>query len=236
MNEINITENNFSEENVLYLYDSLSGIVGETGGGAFVETDDARTRLKLVFPEKYDDLIRCEAEDKIADVIAVKYKYEFFGKKLKTEGLSPLEKEILFSALIAADLTDDKRYIIRKLRSFAEYTIDGTYNFRLAPLRRKWEDVVGYIPSYFPPCRLTDFVSYLVGEKSGSKVTVENGKVYDKHYNLLNRTALTGKTDDGRIIREVILSECGDLRLLTPVSEKDDEYLKKYFAGRISFS
>ncbi|MBQ7643364.1 MAG: hypothetical protein IJS67_05620 [Clostridia bacterium] len=236
MKEFQISDAAANEENIVYLYEALGGAANDFGGTVIAGTDSARSVLTLKFPSAYYDYMRSEAEDKIADVIAVRYKYRFFTERIKAAGLSPFENEILFSALIAADIDEDRRYIMRRLKTFKNYALDGIYNFRLAPLKRKWEEVAGYIPPYFPPSRLTDFVSYLTGEKSGRRVTVENGKVYDKHYNILHRTRLTGEMKEGRILREVILSGCGDIRLLTPVPPCDEKYLKEYFSGRITFS
>ena len=234
MREIKVSDSSHNEAGVAYIYGALSGALSDLNGNIYADTDDVRSTIKIEVANAYGDYVKSEVEDKIADVIAVRYKYFFFKKFIKVGGLTPLETEMLFCALIAADIDDDKKYIMRKLRPFGEYSIDGVFNFRLSPLKKKWADIVGYIPSFFSSEKFTDFVSYLVGEKSGKTVTVENGKVYDKHFNVFKRTELTGDMEEGRIAREVILSACGDVRLLSPLPPTDERYIKRFFSGRIS--
>ncbi|MBR1868211.1 MAG: hypothetical protein IJ800_06535 [Clostridia bacterium] len=235
MKEIKISDG--SEKNVpmTYLSSALTSAAKDFGGEVCLYADKHRKTITVKISDEYEDFLRGEAEDKISDVIAVKYKYDFFVKKIPASGLNEIEREILYSALISADIDEDKRYIARKLRGFYEYAVDGIYNFRLSALKRKWSEIVGYIPPYFPSGRLNDFVSYLIGEKKGKAVTVENGNVYDKHFNLLRRTELTGDISEGRILREALLSGCGELRVLSPVPESEERYLRTYFMGRITF-
>ena len=235
MKEIKISDGADKNVSMTYLSSALSAAAKDFGGEAWLCSDRHRKTITVKINEEYEDFIRGEAEDKISDVIAVKYKYDFFSRRIPASGLGEIEKEILYSALISADIDEDKRYIVRKLKGFEEYAVDGVYNFRLSALKRKWAEIVGYIPSYFPSGRLNDFVAYLIGEKKGKSVTVENGNVYDKHFNLLRRAELTGKTREGRILREALLSGCGELRVLSPVPENEEKYLRTYFMGRITF-
>ena len=172
-------------------------------------------------------------EDKLADVIAVNYKYDFFKRHIRVGGLKPVEYELLLSALIAADLEEDKRYAKTKL-SGPVYAVDGSFNFTMKPLVDMWRDVVGYIPAYFAPDQLKEFVSYVVSEKKGGRVYVVGGKVYDVDYNLLDRAYLTGG-DDCRLIKEIILSSSGEVELSAPIPETDEYYLKQFFGDKIFF-
>lgn len=200
------------------------------------ETDGGK-RVGIVFTcrAEYSDFIRCQAENAIADAIAVKYKYDYFGRNLKPFGLDKLQTEILYAALISADIEDDERYITRKIRVFDEYAIDGIFNFRLAALKRKWSEIVGYIPTYFNEERLRDFVGYLVGEKKGRKARVENGEVFAPDFGVLKRTELAGGSGIGRIVREVILSACGEVDVATEIPEEDARYIKDYYGSRAKF-
>ena len=47
------------------------------------------------------------------------------------------------------DIDEDKKYAIKKLKSFQEYALDGIFNFRLQPLKNKWREVASYIPFSF---------------------------------------------------------------------------------------
>ncbi len=223
---------------VEYVGNTLLGLVGEIGGELKYSGDKARVTLKIGAPERYADYLRSEIEDRIADVIAVGYKYRYFKKGISASGLMPFEKEILYSALIAADIDEDKRFVVKKERLLEHYAVDGIFNFRLAPLKRKWEEIVGYIPSVFTSGQLKDFVRYLIGEKRGKKAIVRNGLVYDGNYNLLERSrllpALPGGAE-GKILREVILSASGRVEVGSEIPEADRKYLRDFYGGRISF-
>lgn len=236
MREIKITDSDSQTDGFAYVRNALFPLVDEFEGNINVTEKDGRVELLITCQERLYDLFKTECEDKIADIIAVKYKYDFFSKRIISGGLSLVEKEILFSALIAADLDDDKRYIIRRLRLFDNFAVDGVFNFRLKPLKGKWADIVSYIPTFFTAGQLTDFVSYLVGEKRGRKVIIKDEKVYDGNYNLLRRTSLTGKNTEGKIVREVILSASGMVEVASKIPETDEKYLKRFYGRKISFS
>lgn len=233
MKEIRITDS-ANEKGLTYARKALLGLASEFGGSVEVVKGD-RSTLTVTCGDRYYDLFKCETEDKIADVIAVMYKYEFFKRKIVAGGLNGVEREILLSALIAADIEDDKRYIIRRLRNFTNFAVDGVYNFRLQPLKNKWKDVASYVPCFFTVGELFDFVSYLVSEKRTKKVIIEGGKVYDGNYNRLRRTLLTGGNDEAKIVREVILSASGNVEVFSSIPEPDERYLKRFFGRRLSY-
>ena len=54
------------------------------------------------------------------EVIAIKYKYDYFSRTVKVSGLDQTQKEILLASLIAADLDSDKKYCIGKLKELNE--------------------------------------------------------------------------------------------------------------------
>lgn len=236
MREIKITDSENQKDGLVYVRKALLSLADEFGGEITVTEKDGRVELMIICQDRLYDLFKTECEDKIADIIAVKYKYEYFSKRIMGGGLSLVEREILFSALIAADLDDDKRYIIRRLRLFDNFAVDGVFNFRLKPLKGKWADIVSYIPTFFTAGQLTDFVSYLIGERRGRKVIIKDEKVYDGNFNLLRRTSLTGKNTEGKIVREVILSASGSVEVASKIPEMDEKYLKRFYGRKISFS
>ena len=148
--------------------------------------------------------------------------------------MSTVEKEILLTSLIAADLDDDKRYAFDRIKHFRDIAVDGIYNFRLKPLKKKWEDIVSYIPTCFMNEQLKEFISYLLENKK-KRVYVDSGKVYDSHYRRLKRSSLL----DGegvKIIREVLLSNCGEVELNGSLPKEDEYYLKEFYSDKIIFS
>lgn len=236
MSFIRISEGKHSETNMFYLYNQLNPVVSRLGGKMEIDCGEKVNVLNVEIDKSYVGFLRAEAEDKIADVITVNYKYEYFSERIKTKGLSELEREFLLDTLICADLEEDKRYVIAKISRCNEYSIFGSYNFRMTPLKKKWQEITEYIPLYFNSEQLREFILYILKEKSGRKVYVENDSVYDKNFNRLQRIILTdNRLEEGKIIREVLLSACGEVELNEKVSVLDEKYLKEYFGDKVLF-
>ncbi len=234
MTSITITENQTNEDGLLYVQTSGSELFLHAGASARLFNVDERSILTVNCPEYYSDIIRTELADKVAEIITIKYKYEYFKRNLHVGGLSSVEKEILLTSLIAADLDDDKKYAYDRIKCFSEISVDGTFNFRLKPLRKKWEEVVECIPGCFLSSQLKEFISYLIENKK-KRVFVEHGKVYDSHYRRLKRSSLFGG-ERLRILREILLSNCGEVELAGELPEDDEYYLKEYYKDKIIFS
>lgn len=236
MSEIKISESSIRSNNVTYLYQSLGDIITQINAKVDVKSGRNRYELIIDVPPEYKELFVAEAEDKIADVIAVNYKYNYFKKNAVVSGLPVNEKELLLTALIAADLNDDKRYIIKKLKSFTEYSIDGIFNFRMKALKEKWNEIISYVPTTFASSSLKDFVAYLIKDKVGKKVYFENGRIYDKRYNVLNRNSLICDDADLKTTKEILLSGAGEIELLTPLPDKDEYFVKEFYGDKVYFS
>ena len=178
MTSITITENEHSADNLTYLQSSVGELFNHADCTARLENSCGRVILHVNCPEYYSDIIRAEIADKVAEIIAIKYKYRYFKSVLRVGGLSSTECEILFASLIAADLDDDKRYAFDRIKNSLQIAVDGVYNFRLSALKKKWQDVAECIPQCFLNTQLKEFISYLLENKK-KRVFVDNGKVYD---------------------------------------------------------
>ncbi len=237
MSELKITESSSKCKNILYIYSSLNEFIGGLNFKADVLNGKNRCELIVDVPTGYMDAFLLEAIDKIADVIAINYKYTYFKRNIKLKGLTLSEQELLLTALISADLEEDKRYAIKRLKLFKEFSIDGIFNFRMKPLKEKWSEICGYIPSNFQKGQLKDFVTYLIKDKCGNRVYVENLNVYDKKYTPLNRRELLFN-DSGNlsIIKEVLLSGAGEVELASKVDNENEKYIKEFYGSKVYFS
>ena len=237
MSQIKITEASNKSKNVIYIYDMLSAVIKQLGCVSDLRGGKNRYELIIDVPSSYKELLINEIEDKIADVITVNYKYTFFSKRLNSSGLSSVERELLLTALISADIDEDKKYVVKKLKNYTEYTLDGIFNFRLKPLKEKWLDIVSYIPPGFQSVQLKDFIVYLIRDKMGKRVYFDGGQVYDKRYNILKRIELlSGDSGDIPIVKEILLSGAGEVELGSPLPERDEYYLKEFYGDRVRFS
>lgn len=233
MKLISITENSLGKNNLLYVQSSIMETCAYAGSVVRLEEKVDRIVLSINSSDCYSDVIKMEICDKVAEVIAIKYKYDYFKKNLKVGGLSAVEKEILLTSLIAADLEDDKRYTIEKIKQFDDVTVDGIFNFRLKALKKKWQDVISYVPNCFLSSQLKEFISYLL-ENKRKRIYVEDGVVYDCHYRKLKRNTLMGG-ENAILLREALLSCCGEIELNGDISKDDEYYLREYFDNRIVF-
>lgn len=234
MIQYTVSENEYNESNLLYVQTSMSEILSCAGCTARIERFSGRSELVVNCSESYSDVIGAEIADKVAEVVVIKYKNEYFKKNVAVSGLKSIEKEILFTSLIAADFDDDKKYSLDKMKGSRHLAVDGVYNFRLKPLKKKWKDVASYIPPSFLSTQLKEFITYLLENKK-RRVFVDCGKVYDWHYRRLRRSTLL---DGGgaEIVKEVLLSGCGEVELLGKIPEDDEFYLKEYYTDKIYFS
>ncbi len=234
MTKLTITEKQINQANLFYVQTSMSEIFSHANCSVRLSNDSVRSYLIINCPEEYKEIVRVEIADKIAEVIAIKYKNDYFKKSMNVQGLSKTENEILIASLIAADLEEDKKYCFQQVKSDNELAIDGAFNFKLKPLKKKWTDIVGYIPNCFLNSQLKEFIGYLL-ENKRKPVYVESGRVYDSHYRRLKRsTLLDGETT--LITREILLSNCGEIRLSGSIPKEDEFYLKEFYNDKIIFS
>ncbi len=234
MMEITVSEKDNNSFNVDYIVGNLTELFLGAHCSHVTQKFGSRVILKISCPDNYGEVVKLEVLDRISEIIAIKYKYDFFKDKIKVIGLNEGEKEILYSCLIAADLEEDKKYIFDRLTENSDFVIDAIFNFRLSALKKKWEDIVSYIPSCFGPSKLKDFVFYLLENKK-YRVYVEGEKVYDRYFKRLNRCDLL-EQGELKITREVLLSNCGEVEISGNIPKEDREYISELFEGRIIFS
>mgnify|MGYP004649824105 CR=1 FL=1 len=239
MNVLRISEEIENVNNLNYISDGIPEVVVDRDSRS-VESTKKRVILDLNLKDESDDdkmkILKRELFDKISDVICIAYKYQAFNGKIKAMGLTPNEREILIASIISADLEDDKRYVRSRIGFGYEYAIDGLYNFKLQPLKCKWEEIAAYIPDYFTPEELKEFVSYLIGEKKGRKIYIDGETVYDGKCRKLERSRLIPGGSSRKIVKEALLSGAGEICVIGKLTECDVEGLRKYFGDKILLS
>lgn len=235
MAKIIVSENKEDASNISYLKKEIFELIKNSGSIVSDKKIDGCSVLGLEIQDYYKDIVLLEVCDRVAEIIVINYKYNYFKNTIKVCGLNEKEKEILYASLIAADLEDDKKYVFDRIKGNEILSIDGIYNFRLNALKRKWEDVVSYVPTMFINSQLKDFITYLI-ENKNKKVYIDNGKVYDSHYRRLYKSDLLGGIEDNKIIKEVLLSNCGIVNLTGNISKDDEFYLKEYYGANVVFN
>ena len=234
MKQIIVTEKNFNDNNLYYVQSALGEMFTHAGCTVKNYSGEKRCALIINCPEEYFEILKAEIADKVAEVIAIKYKNDFFKKSINICGLSEVEREILMASLIAADLDDDKKYTFERIKMEEEIAVDGVYNFRLQMLKRKWSDIIGYIPTSFLNEQLKEFVGFLLENKK-KRIYVDCGRVYDSHYRRLKRSSLLDG-EEAKITREILLSNCGEIRLNGGLPKQDEYYIKEFYNDKIIFT
>ena len=234
MTEICITDGAAGLNGLRYIKDSVAELTAKTGAEVRLSSQGSRNRLCFNCPEYYSDILAAEVADRVAEVVAVGYKYEYFKSAIKISGLCGTEREILFASLIAADLAEDKKYAFDRVKASTETAIDGVFNFRLKPLKNKWKDIAEYMPSCFVGAQLKEFVTFLL-ENKRKRAYIDDRKVYDNYYRRLKRCALLGG-GEGEIVREVILSNCGEVEIRGDIPPTDEKYLREFYGDRVYFA
>ena len=193
------------------------------------EADGQKIAFKT--EREYCTYVRKFTEEYISDVIAIGYKYAYFEKSLPMPILTPLQKRTLFTALVAADYKDDRGYVLRRIRGFENYCIDGMFHFRLQELKRRWEEIIDCIPVNMGEVGIDSFIGFLIEDGEG-KVFLKNGKVYDEDYRPLSRSMLTGEF---WTMGEVLLSGAEQVYCFGEVEEATKVFLKKILRRKSIF-
>ncbi len=229
--EITITQNGFNESYMSYLFGKVKGRFSFLPGNMRLQADGNEMKICLKLQSAYCPYVRKFAEDNIADVIAIGYKYHYFQSRIRLPLLNEEQKHVLLTALVAADYKEDKAYIARRIVGFENYCLDGVFHFRLQRLKARWDEVVGYVPADMGASSMEGFMEFLA-EDGEEKVFIKEGKVYDKEYRVLSKSALTGKQS---IVAELLLGSAGEVYCFGETDETTAAFLKRYYPTRTVF-
>ena len=229
--EITITQNGYDGVYMSYLYgkvrDRFSFLPSECG----LEKNGERTEMAFKTEREYCPYVRKFAEEHIADVLAVGYKYNFFEKRLLLPMLTKLQKRLLITALVAADYKEDKTYIVRRIRGIEQYCLDGLFHFRLQDLKKRWEEIIEYIPTDMSEVSMEGFLEFLAEDGEG-KLFIKNGQVYDEEYRPLTRSLLTGVEST---VGEIVLGGAERIYCFGETDAETKAFLRKYYGDKAVF-
>lgn len=231
MEEITITQQGFNERYMSYLYGKVRERFSFLPSTCQLRKQGDLCSVEFQTEPAYSPYVRKFAEENIADVIAIGYKYAFFEKNLSLPLLNSREKRILFTALVAADYREDKAYALKRLHGFNKYCLDGVFHFRLRELKQRWEGIAEYVSPDLGKASLESFLEFLTEDGVG-KIFVKDGKVYDDEYRLLSRSTLTG---NGDTVEEILLGGAERVYCFGKTDEQTAAFLKKYYPAKAIF-
>ncbi len=229
--EITITQNGFDGLYMSYLYGKVRERFSFLPSVCDMQREGDMTEIAFKTEREYCPYVRRYAEENIADVIAVGYKYAFFEKRLVLPLLTKQQKRLLITALVAADYREDRAYVARRIRGFEKYCLDGLFYFRLRELKRRWEGVAEYIPTDMGEASLEGFIEFLAEDGEG-KLFLKDGKVYGEDYRPLSRSQLTGEAS---AVGEILLGQAEQVYCFGETDEKTADFLKKYYGEKAIF-
>lgn len=231
MEEITIVQNGFDALYMSYLYAKVKERFAFLPSSCDLKRQGDCSTLAFQTQKEYCPYVRRFAEDNIADVIAVGYKYLFFEKKIRVPLLSKTQKRILITALVAADYKEDKSYVLQKLKGYNCYCLDGVYHFCLRGLQQRWEGVAEYVPMDMGTPALEEFLRFLADDGTG-KVFVKGNRVYDEEYRPLSKSVLTGQQS---VVSEILLCGAERVYCFGETARETANFLKKYYREKAVF-
>ena len=226
-----ITQNGFDCLYMSYLFGKVRERFSFLPSVCDIQKLGDRTEIAFKTEREYCPYVRKYTEEHIADVLAVGYKYAYFEKRLALPLLTKPQRRLLLTALIAADYKEDRTFIVRRIRGFENYCLDGLFHFRLQDLKKRWEEIIDYIPTDMGEVGIESFISYLIEDGEG-KVFLKNGKLYDEDYRQLSRSLLTGVE---WTVGEILLSGAAQVYCFGETDEETKAFLKNYYGDKAFF-
>lgn len=214
-----------------YLYKKLKEKFSLSEIDCKIETSNGENALVVKSEESSSLRLKRFANEHIADILVIGYKYEYFRQNLFLPLLNEREKFLLYASLVSADYIEDKKYVLRRLDGIKNCSLDGVFNFRLAELKSRWKEVSEYIPTDFGKYSLESFLDYVVTDGEG-RAYLKNGKAYDENYRLLNKSELFGCSS---AIAELLLCGAGQVYCFGETDAETEVFLKKYYKEKAVF-
>ncbi len=229
--EITIVQNGFDALYMSYLYGKVKERFAFLPSSCDLQRQGDCSMLAFKTEKEYCPYVRRFAEENMADVVAVGYKYHFFENKIRVPLLSKTQKRILITALVAADYKDDKAYVLQKIKGLQRYCLDGVYHFCLQGLKERWQGVAEYVPTDMGASALEEFLRFLAEDGDG-KAFVKGARVYDEEYRPLSKSTLTGKQS---VIGEILLCGAERIYCFGETERETAAFLKKYYREKAVF-
>ena len=226
-----ITQNGHASRYISYLYGKVKNRFSFLEPTCNMEQEGDCAKIAFCIEGAYCPYVRKFAEENIADVITVGYKYDFFKNYLRLPLLTQKQKRLLCTAIVAADYKEDRAHAFKRISSQGEYCIDGMYNFRLKSLKARWQEIAEYIPADMSEISLDGFLEFLT-EDGEEIVYLKDGKACDKDYRPLSKSALTGEES---LVGEIILSGAAKVYGFGEIDGETTRFLRKYYGKNAVF-
>lgn len=236
MVKITVSESNSKNLNVAYIYNSMTRYLSICGADADITFDDSRTNLVMTAENRFHSYLRKFTEERVAESVAIGYKYALFQKNIRPSGLSETDREV--TSLRARELRISTRINdMSPSGSKISASIPSTV-FLISVCRRSKKNggLHRLHPVRFTERDLKDFLDYILSEREPSIVHFKDGELYDADYVRLKRAALIdGGWTTFPSCGKCFWSGATEVECLTNPPPVLCDVLKKYFGSRTAF-
>ena len=226
-----ITQNGYRMSYMSYLYKRVSERFSFLPALCEFERKGDYGEISFRAERAYCPYVRKYAENAMADIMAIGYKYAYFDKRLHLPLLTKEQRHWLITALVSADYKEDKAYALGRIADCKNYSLDGVFHFRLRDLQVRWEGIAQYVPVDMGEASLDGFLGFLVEDGEG-KLFVKNGQVYDEDYRILQKSSLTGAYS---VVTEIILGAAERVYCFGETDAETTTFLKKHYGAKAIF-
>ena len=222
------TKNGGSDRYVRYLYNKVKEKFSFLSGECVVRSEKDCAKFVFEGEDGYGSHLQQFIVEHVADILTIGYKYEYFQTNLSLPILTPKDKFLFCSALVAADYADDKRYVARRIEGSSTLSLDGVYNFKLKELKERWGEILSFIPKDFGEYSLENFLDYVISDGEG-KAYIKENTVYDENYRKIAKSELLGKKS---LVAELLLSGAAGVYCFGKTDRETETFVKKYYKDK----
>ncbi|MDR2201744.1 MAG: hypothetical protein LBP26_03140 [Clostridiales bacterium] len=119
----------------------LSVKIGGAGGVMAAKENDGRVCVSVACENPRKAKISAAVRECVTQMYLTSAKYDYMSGILRLPALSRESYKILLHALVAFDRDAERDIIERLLKITDNLALDGFFNFRLAELRSRWNDI-----------------------------------------------------------------------------------------------
>ena len=231
MEVITVMQNGADSGYISYVYEKIKEKFSFLPAECTLSAQDDYSQVVFCTDVQFCPYVQAFCKSLVADVISIGYKYAYFSQMLRLPLLSECEKRLLYTALVAADLKEERSFVQEKIQDGPTCSIDGVFRFRLKELKKRWAEVAGYVKSDFGQDSLCGFLRYLIEDGVG-KIFVKGGNVYDGEYKRLSKSALVGGNS---VVAEILLSGAAKVYTFGKTDDETEKFLQKYYGEKRIF-
>lgn len=126
--------------------ESLSLIMGDTikdnGGVMVLNKRNGRSSLSVALV-KANRVIKNTLKEKVVNLYLTTVKEEYLYKKIKRYASNEFLIKMYVKILQAFNTAEESDILFENVELFPNTALDGVYDFKLAPLKEKWNELVG---------------------------------------------------------------------------------------------